>query len=80
MTSANFCYFLQGYLEIEDPKTINAKDLARIKGHLRLAFRDDIDPSMGDAEHQEKLNDIHTFSMNNGVGEHLSNLKPSERC
>ena len=30
-----------------------------IKGHLRLAFRDDIDPSMGDKEHQIKLSEAH---------------------
>jgi hypothetical protein len=81
MTSTNFCYFLQGYLELTNNKTISAKDLARIKGHLRLAFRDDIDPSMGDAEHQENLNNIHTFGMNDDdVGDYLGNLKPSERC
>jgi len=61
MTSTNFCYFLQGLLEVGDPKTISAKDLQRIKGHLQLVFRDEIDPSMGNAKHQKELNDAHNY-------------------
>ena len=72
MNSKSFCYFLQGYLELAKPKTISKEELAKIKGHLKLVFRDDIDPSMGSAEHQEELNNAH----NN----FLSNLKPGERC
>ena len=59
MTAENFCYFLQGYLELSDTKTISKEQLAKIKGHLKLAFRDDIDPSMGNEAHQEILNNIH---------------------
>jgi len=66
MTSTNFCYFLQGYLELSDPKTISKEELTRIKGHLRLAFRDDIDPSMGNKLYQDKLNKIHNYP-NNGT-------------
>ena len=63
MTAENFCYFLQGFLELSDHKTITPQQLKMIKGHLQLAFRDDIDPSMGDKEHQEKLNEIHNFTV-----------------
>ncbi len=78
MTSTNFAYFLQGYLELSDPKTISAKDLAMIKGHLKLVFRDDIDPSMGDEEHQVELNEAHTFgSTNTNI---FAGYKPGERC
>ena len=83
MTSTNFCYFLQGYLELTDPKTISASELARIKGHLRLAFRDDIDPSMGNDEHQHRLNNLHNgFPVEgpNNMGEYFENLQPGERC
>lgn len=59
MTSQNFIYWLQGYLEIADPKTITAKELKMIKAHLQLVFRDEIDPSMGDASHQEALSGLH---------------------
>lgn len=59
MTSTNFIYFLQGFMEITDPETISEKDLQMIKGHLSLAFRDDIDPSMGDFEHQAELHAAH---------------------
>jgi len=79
MNATNFCYFLQGYLELNDPKTITKKELARIKGHLSLAFRDDIDPSMGDQNHQNKLNQIHTFTTN-GLEKWINNLQPGERC
>ena len=80
MTATNFAYFLQGYLELSDPDKISASELAKIKGHLRLAFRDDIDPSMGNEEHQTELNDIHNFGMNDDVSEYFANLKPGERC
>ena len=46
-------------MELADPKTISAEDLNMIKGHLRLAFRDDIDLSMGDTKHQQALSDAH---------------------
>jgi len=64
MTAENFCYFLQGYLELSDTKTISKEQLAKIKGHLKLAFRDDIDPSMGNQAHQEVLNHIHNTPQN----------------
>lgn len=91
MTAVNFTYFLQGFLELGDPKTISAKDLARIKGHLRLAFRDDIDPSMGDKEHQAKLSAAHEGKMDlehffktnphlNPHGNTYQNDIPQERC
>lgn len=38
MTSENFCYWLQGYLEIEDPSNINEGKLQIIKDHLSLVF------------------------------------------
>ena len=59
MTSVSFIYFLQGFLELSDQKTISAEQLKMIKGHLSLAFRDDIDPSMGDKKHQEELSNAH---------------------
>lgn len=59
MTSRDFCYWLQGYFEIQDPRQIDEKQLEMIKKHLNLVFVHEIDPSMGDKEHQDKLNKVH---------------------
>lgn len=64
MTSRDFCYWLQGHFEIEDPKEINEKQLNIIKKHLALVFKHEIDPSMGDEEHQVELNKIHNSDHN----------------
>jgi hypothetical protein len=68
MTSRDFCYWLQGYFELEragdSPNTkidhglINAK-VEIIRQHLAMVFKHEIDPSMGDAAHQAGLNKIH---------------------
>jgi len=59
MTSRDFCYWLQGYFEVSNPKEINDKETQMIKKHLALVFKHEIDPSMGDEKHQEELNNIH---------------------
>lgn len=38
MSEENFCYWLQGWLEIENPNKITVKQLNEIKNHLRLAM------------------------------------------
>lgn len=38
MTSQDFCYWLQGYLEVSNPALIKEKELAIIKEHLNLVF------------------------------------------
>ncbi len=59
MTSRDFCYWLQGYFEVSEPKTISEKEVQMIKKHLNLVFKHEIDPSMGDGKHQAELNEIH---------------------
>lgn len=60
MTSRDFCYWLQGYLEIEGAKAeLTGEKLESVKKHLALVFVHEIDPSHGNAEHQAKLNVIH---------------------
>jgi hypothetical protein len=59
MTSRDFCYWLQGYFEVSEPKEISEKETQMIKKHLALVFKHEIDPSMGDEKHQEELNNIH---------------------
>lgn len=60
MTSRDFCYWLQGHFEIAEPKTLGEKETLMIKKHLALVFKHEIDPSMGNEEHQEQLNNIHS--------------------
>ena len=61
MTSRDFCYWLQGYLEIRaeelNPKGLNESQVECIQKHLALVFKHEIDPSFG--EDQEELNKIH---------------------
>lgn len=66
MTSRDFCFWLQGYLEIhaEGPSTgvaesLQPKQIECIRKHLGLVFKHEIDPSMGPPEHQSKLDAIH---------------------
>jgi hypothetical protein len=60
MTSRDFAFWLQGYFEISQPQTINEREVELIKKHLNLVFKHEIDPSMGDENHQEELNMIHS--------------------
>ena len=61
MTSRDFAYWLQGYFEVSEPKEINEKETKMIKKHLALVFKHEIDPSMGNEEHQNELNSIHNI-------------------
>ena len=60
MTSRDFCYWLQGHLEIGNPKVITESELLVIKNHLNMVFVHEIDPSHSDDfEIQKKLSAIH---------------------
>lgn len=67
MTSRDFCYWLQGYFEINDnqprpneySETLNSEQLKSIKAHLAMVFKHEIDPNMGNQQHQDTLNQIH---------------------
>ena len=59
MKSRDFVYWLQGFFEIADPKEITAKQADVIKSHLSMVFIHEIDPSMGDQEHQDALTAAH---------------------
>lgn len=60
MTSRDFCYWLQGYFEVSEPKNISEKETVMIKKHLALVFKHEIDPSMGNEKHQHELDNIHS--------------------
>ena len=48
MESRDFAYWLQGFFELAEPETINAKQTYLIKRHLNLVFLHEIDPSHSD--------------------------------
>lgn len=63
MTSRDFCFWLQGYLEVASAggtkPFLNDAQLECVQKHLGLVFKHEIDPSMGDAKHQQALNAAH---------------------
>jgi hypothetical protein len=64
MTARDFCYWLQGFIEIREaagePSTaLNSKQVDIIQRHLALVFKHDIDPKAGGKEVQDDLNAIH---------------------
>lgn len=67
MQSRDFVYWFQGFLEIGNPKEITEEQLVVIKKHLNMVFTHEIDPSMGDEEHQQQLNNIHNGNPFNTV-------------
>lgn len=38
MTTEQFCYWMQGFFEISNPKELNAKQIQIIQDHLNLVF------------------------------------------
>jgi hypothetical protein len=59
MTSRDFCYWLQGYFEVNGAyEDLEARKVDMIRKHLDLVFKHEIDPSFP-AEQQDALNEIH---------------------
>jgi hypothetical protein len=65
MTAVNYCYWNQGLFELLGTgiQDLSREKLLEIMGsmqaHLNMVFVHDIDPKMGDAAHQAKLNTLH---------------------
>lgn len=59
MKAENFCYWLQGMFELNNPRQLDPSQTELIRRHLAMVFKHDIDPKMGDPEHQAALNAIH---------------------
>ncbi len=68
MTSREFCYWLQGFFEIEGKArstngalegSLNPAQVDAIRAHLNLVFVHEIDPSAGDVVEQAKLDAVH---------------------
>ena len=60
MTSRDFCYWLQGCLELRGLEPFNDKQMEILKTHLSMVFKHEIDPSFGDKENQNALTNLHT--------------------
>jgi len=58
MKSTDFCFWLQGALELMKPDTLSSEQIATIKEHLDMVFIHEIDPSFP-AEQQDALNAAH---------------------
>jgi hypothetical protein len=69
MTSRDFCYWLQGFFEIatlDEGSWLDEEQVDKVKKHLNLVFIHEIDPSMGNANHQQLLNETHgQFDLSN---------------
>jgi hypothetical protein len=73
MTSRDFAFWLQGFLEVTDAKTIGVNETEIIKRHLNLVFKHEIDPSYtDDPKKQDELNQIHSGAQGSD--------KPVMRC
>lgn len=68
MTPTEFCYWLQGFFELQkvaetspqyNNTKINNQQAVLIEKHLNLVFAHSIDPKAGPPEHQQLLNSIH---------------------
>lgn len=76
MTSRDFCYWFQGFLEICDHKEIKEEELKIIKNHLNMVFVHEIDPSHSDDfEIQKKLSAIHN-KLNTSIEGPIKNNPP----
>lgn len=79
MTARDFCYWLQGFFELQAAGTEGVKlDLGIpsakaevIRRHLALVFAHDIDPKAGPKEVQDELNAIHHGAKKTHTGEVL---------
>lgn len=59
MKSRDFCYWLQGMFELSDIKSLDTFQTDKIKKHLGMVFKHEIDPEAGDSKLQEALNALH---------------------
>jgi hypothetical protein len=69
VTSRDFCFWLQGFFEIDgamktgiprDQLGLTNDQVDMIKKHLALVFVHEIDPAMGDKIHQDLLSSVHS--------------------
>ena len=59
ITTRDFCIWLRQFLDDKEARALDRAEMAAIRQQLSAVFLHEIDPAMGDAAHQEKLNRIH---------------------
>lgn len=64
MKATEFCYWLQGYFEIDQASatpgnSLTGQQVELIQRHLALVFKHDIDPQAGTPAYQQQLNQLH---------------------
>ena len=76
MKAIEFCYWLQGYFELDrvSAKPLTAKQVELIQRHLALVFKHDIDPQAGSPAYQQHMK--LTFSAK--MSENLKLVTPIE--
>lgn len=69
MKCRDFCYWLQGFFEISPtPDEISEEQSRTIQRHLKLAFKHEIDPSMGgNPEELQIIHDVNNKFNNENV-------------
>ena len=70
MTSREFCYWLQGFFELQPANVasstaLTAEQTQIVRNHLNMVFKHEIDPSQGTAEHQAELSAAHEGEVKN---------------
>jgi hypothetical protein len=66
MTSRDFAYWLQGFFELSGVAALTTKQTALVQKHLAMVFKHEIDPTMGSADHQAELDNLHDAGSING--------------
>ena len=59
MKSRDFCYWLQGMFELTNTVTLDAIQTDKVRKHLAMVFKHEIDPSAGSVAHQQDLTELH---------------------
>jgi hypothetical protein len=60
MTERDFCYWLQGYLELAGTDAaLTPERVECVRRHLSMVFEHAIDPSYGDKKKQDTLSHLH---------------------
>lgn len=80
MKSRDFCYWLQGYFELSEEEVIGPNNVQKIKNHLNMVFKHEIDPSNGTPEHNKELSDIHKHITISGQTLTLSDPRTGLDC
>lgn len=80
MTARDFCYWLQGLFELQNPEQLNEKQTKLVKQHLNLVFFHEIDPSHSDdPKVQGAMQAVHDGVDVNELRQRLEKLEPPPR-